>query len=183
MGRAASMVSLAALLTFGCGGGGGQTPSPATPTPTLATSPKGVAAVDEDDFLVDPDRDEYRAQAREAAAEFARAHLSKWEIKGIKSELSISSYRVTLDLQRGARRETLDLLVEYFFPEDGGEPYWKARLLAPSLRDAMRQARDAELLKRLNESKAKVEELEEENANLLEADDGGDQGEDNDPRR
>lgn len=170
------------LVLSGCKAGdkaASQNAAPPSPSGT-PRSREFAAAYDEDLFQSYPDRDEQRAEARETAADFVRANLAGWEIKGVKSELLASSYRVAVDLQRGDRRETLDLLVERFFPDEG-EPYWKARLLTRSLSDALHYAADAAALKKLKETEGERDELEQEKALREERDEGD--GEPPDPRR
>jgi hypothetical protein len=93
-----------------------------------------------------------RAAARQAATDFVREHLPKWTIKGLHAEqYNSGAYRISVDIVRGARREVLDLAAQQFFPEEG-EPYWKASLLTDTVRDALHDSADYDMLKRLNEA-------------------------------
>ncbi len=146
-----AIVSISCLLLAGCTAGS-TTTSVATPTPTPLT-PAEQAALDEVLFQESNDWSTVRVEAREAGASFVREQLPRWDIKGIRSEpYDANVYGVSVDIQQGDKRETVDLYVEKYFPEQG-EPYWKARIMSKALMDVLHESEDRKKLRQLNELK------------------------------
>jgi len=143
-----------------CGGDAATTSNvspPLTPQARQLTRAEEVA-IDESVEQGEDDEDPGdRAAARKAAAEFAAKLLPSWEVLGIHSRLlGKLEYRVMVDVEKGKRRETLDLTVVRFYPEDA-EPYWKVRPMTISLDRALLESNEVERIRELNRLKSEPE--------------------------
>jgi hypothetical protein len=140
------IISLACLLLLaGCG-----SQDPPKPKSTLL-------AEREQDAQDEAGKPEHRAEARHVAAEFVHERLPKWTLRGLHSEQYANGvYRVSADITLGPRSEMLQLEVQQYFPEEG-EPYWKAGLLTETVKDALHDSADYEVLKKLNEATSEPE--------------------------
>ena len=112
-------------------------------------------AESEEEFQSDVDIDnEIRAEVRQSTADFVKAKLPNWTLKGVSSELyQFQVYWVAADIEKDGRSVVLDLVVRKFFPEAGGNPYWKVVSLRKTLEQQLHDMNDADVWKQLNEAK------------------------------
>jgi hypothetical protein len=99
-----------------------------------------------------------RTAARRAVKEFAGKLLPSWEVIGVHTQLvGKQEYRAMVDVEKGKRRETLDLFVVRFFPEDA-EPYWNVRPMTTNLDRALRETEEIQRIKDLNKLNSALDE-------------------------
>jgi len=139
--------------------------NPATNSAHSSPSPSPASAINqaaeaESEFQVLGDLDNsVRAEARHTASEFVASKLPTWKIKGLSSQIYQDNVVwVAVDIEKEGKGGILNIAVRRFFPESG-EPYWKAFLLDKSLRQQLHDMADADLWKRLNETKEELENL------------------------
>lgn len=142
------------LLCLGLAGCGNSSSPNKTASPTPTPHDAGVkAAKSEDDFQNEGD-DEYRnrAEVRRAVAEFVKAKLPNWTLKGVSATPYQSNvFWVGADIEKDSRGVVVELVARKFFPESG-DPYWRVVSLRKTLDGQLHDMSDADTLKRLNEA-------------------------------
>ena len=144
---------LAALLAISCTKLAPKEEQPPTKDPTT------TVAENEYEFQRRFKGDEMRAEVRKTAADFIKANLPKWNIKGISAQSYENGvFWVDVDIESEGRQRTIGCYVQRFFPE-AGEPYWKAMLLRGDLKQRLHSADDAARLRELNNLQDEVDSL------------------------
>ncbi len=133
----------------------------ATNSASPSPSPTPVSAAQaEFEFQLLGDLDSsVRVEARRTAAEFIASKLPTWKVKGLSSQIYHDNIVwVAVDIEKDGKGGVLNLSVRRFFPESG-EPYWKASLLDKTLQQQLHAMADADLWKRLDDTKEELENL------------------------
>jgi hypothetical protein len=129
-----------------------------TPTKEFETAKREeeFQAIDESEANI-----QLRVEARVAAANFVKAKLPKWTIKGMSSNAyKWNVFWVDVDIERDTHGLVLNLQVEKFFPESG-EAYWKAMPMKKALDDELHDINDADILKQLNDARQELDKANE----------------------
>lgn len=150
LSAAALTVVLLSILGLTACENSNSTSTNASPAPADAST---KVAKSESDFQNEAD-DEHkiRADVRQATAQFVKANLPSWSLKGISTRAFESNiFWVAADIEKDKRNVVIELVVRKFFPESGA-PYWKVVSLRKTLQEQLNDINDADVWKKLEEA-------------------------------